>query len=741
MGFSAGNSNKMTVAATGVTIPTLSSTTATVTTLNPTHVYGSSGTASAPAYSFNGDSNTGIYRLGNDSFGFSSSGSNKMTVNTSGVTIPTLSSITTTVTTLNPTYIRGVNGTASTPIYSFSVDPNTGMYRVGADSIGISAGGGNRMTVASTGVTISTTLDIDNTINDGNNSVGTNGQILSSTGTGVAWIDPAGGGDTDWTVSGNDMYATASGNVGIGTTTPTLFKLQLTGHIGPTTDDIYDLGDSTHRWQDLYLGPQTLHIGSTATDEGTIGYDTTNNILNFGTDSTTNGDIAFNGDDLFIDKSTGRVGIGTTTPGAKLEISSDNVTEERISGTNAQLQLSDTDDGDSYWIHNNEGRMYFLWNGGSGSTWTTDRPLTIKGANVGVGLIDPTYRLQLPNTASAAGQGRANAWTTYSDTRVKTNQQPLNYGLDDLLQLQPKQYIHNSSHWDDNGNLILDGGSQSLGFIAQELYNTIPEAVNKPQDESKELWGIDYDKLIPLTVKAIQQQNTLITTNTNEITTNNTVLDTTATSLNQLQSLTQQQFSNITQQIDDLTTQADANELATQAIPDIKTDIEDLQDSLSILTNIDTRVLALNVDKLMFVSNDNILQQSKMIEDENGEMIEEINDVTTLTLNGLLNTKKIITEELETNVLTINDNVTIEDEDGEDVNASSVGTATIPMGETEVEVVTESLKDGGRVFVTPVSDMENNSFHVEKDYDDNLFKIIIEKVSEIDMSFDWFIVN
>ncbi len=88
----------------------------------------------------------------------------------------------------------------------------------------------------------------------------------------------------------------------------------------PSSDDSLDLGTTGSRWQDLYLGPQTLHIGSSLTDEGLIGYNTTNNILTIDTDATTAGDIAFNTDDLFIDTSSSRVGIGDTTPDATLDV-------------------------------------------------------------------------------------------------------------------------------------------------------------------------------------------------------------------------------------------------------------------------------------------------------------------------------------------------------------------------------------------------------------------------------------
>ena len=94
---------------------------------------------------------------------------------------------------------------------------------------------------------------------------------------------------------------------------------EFTDTILPDTDDAYDLGSTSLRWQDLYLGPQSLHIGTSATDEGVISYNTTTNILGIATDGTTAGDIAFNTDDLYIDTSASSVGIGTDTPSYQYE--------------------------------------------------------------------------------------------------------------------------------------------------------------------------------------------------------------------------------------------------------------------------------------------------------------------------------------------------------------------------------------------------------------------------------------
>jgi hypothetical protein len=47
-------------------------------------------------------------------------------------------------------------------------------------------------------------------------------------------------------------------------------------------------------------------------------------------------------------------------------------------------------------------------------------------------------------------------------------------------------------------------------LIAQEVFQVIPEAVNVPMDESVELWSMDYEKLIPVLIRAVQEQQEVI---------------------------------------------------------------------------------------------------------------------------------------------------------------------------------------------------------------------------------------
>jgi hypothetical protein len=129
--------------------------------------------------------------------------------------------------------------------------------------------------------------------------------------------------------------------------------------------------------------------------------------------------------------------------------------------------------------------------------------------NVGIGVVAPFYRLELPNLASPDGQGLANAWVTYSDARVKSQLKPIE-GLSVVMKLNPLSYKHHDAEKTANGLLIKDSGTASFGFIAQELYKVLPEIVYKPLDDKNNLWSVDYDKLIPFLTKAIQEQQAII---------------------------------------------------------------------------------------------------------------------------------------------------------------------------------------------------------------------------------------
>ncbi len=82
------------------------------------------------------------------------------------------------------------DGTAAAPSHSFDSDPNTGMYRIGADTLGLATGGSERLRIDSTGqvgigVTPTVALDVNGSakykfLDSGAGSLGEQGIVLTS---------------------------------------------------------------------------------------------------------------------------------------------------------------------------------------------------------------------------------------------------------------------------------------------------------------------------------------------------------------------------------------------------------------------------------------------------------------------------------------------------------------------------------------------------------------------------------
>ena len=97
------------------------------------------------------------------------------------------------------------------------------------------------------------------------------------------------------------------------------------------------------------------------------------------------------------------------------------------------------------------------------------------------------------------------AYNTTSDERLKSNIEDSEPALDKLMQVQVRQF-----DWTE-GNL-----HQDYGFIAQELEPVLSGVVTKSKTE-EDFWQLDYARLTPHLVKAIQEQQALIQTLTERI--------------------------------------------------------------------------------------------------------------------------------------------------------------------------------------------------------------------------------
>ena len=123
---------------------------------------------------------------------------------------------------------------------------------------------------------------------------------------------------------------------------------------------------------------------------------------------------------------------------------------------------------------------------------------------------DPSQRVNIAfqdNGATRRGYiSNSNASTSYvttSDYRLKEVLEPLPNGLDRLKELNPVKF-----KWTDSGTI-------QEGFIAHEVDEIFTDAVSGEKDALDEdgkfdLQAMDYGRITPLLVKAIQEQQTII---------------------------------------------------------------------------------------------------------------------------------------------------------------------------------------------------------------------------------------
>lgn len=87
-----------------------------------------------------------------------------------------------------------------------------------------------------------------------------------------------------------------------------------------------------------------------------------------------------------------------------------------------------------------------------------------------------------------------------SDRRLKRNIETLEYGIAEILKINPVQY-----QWKNKE----DKPHKSLGVIAQEIQEIIPNVVQIGDDNNQTL-SVSYTELIPVLIKAIQEQQEII---------------------------------------------------------------------------------------------------------------------------------------------------------------------------------------------------------------------------------------
>ena len=155
-------------------------------------------------------------------------------------------------------------------------------------------------------------------------------------------------------------------------------------------------------------------------------------------------------ENIYINPSGGKVGIGTSSPTGRLTIKTEDTGLGLQRGTDTWW-ISPVQNGDIQFWRNNNFLAYVSWaNGGE--------------------------------------------WIALSDRNFKENIIPMESMLGKIRLLRPSSYtmIHDETHRPD------------IGFIAQEVNEVLPEVVSFADDQ----YGINYDQLTVVAIKGIQEQST-----------------------------------------------------------------------------------------------------------------------------------------------------------------------------------------------------------------------------------------
>jgi hypothetical protein len=401
-------------------------------------------------------------------------------------------------------------GTASLPVITTTGDVNTGIFFPAADTIAFSEGGAEAMRINSSGnVGIGTSspayrLSVAGVANTGiasfggnnnGNLPGTDGDsvlvIGANFGAGFAEVDyfhnnstfknTSGGhrflqrtgastsADLMWlrenlaTFSTGDterMRIDSSGNVGIGTASPNSAGVSLACTLNASnasTGGIFELNGAGTRYGYLFANASNTVLSSVQSLP-----------LLFSTNNT---------ERMRID-SSGNLLVGTTdngqSSGAGVKIFPNSWSTTGISIVNAANTNSDL----AYRLYSTGAGAYRFYVGYGGTVYATNTTIS-----------------------------------SLSDQRHKENIRDLDVGLDKIMALKPRLYDWKEGKGADIKN--------ARGFIAQEFETVFPDLIDEwldPAPEGEEPYKSVRADLIPVLVKAIQEQQALITTLTDRIT-------------------------------------------------------------------------------------------------------------------------------------------------------------------------------------------------------------------------------
>ena len=314
---------------------------------------------------------------------------------------------------------------------------------------------------------------------------------------------------------------TLSGDVtGSGTTAITATVVDDShNHIISNVDNLQDsLNNKTNTDFSNVSGTLPVTNGGTgATSLSGAGIVTGTGTTNYITKFTSSSAV---GNSVIYDNGT-NLGIGTTSPGGKIHIAGDGGSSDLIrlqhigTGGNGYFDISATSTRASLNANYSSTAIPMVF-----STGAAERMRITSTGNVGIGTTIPSVQLEL--STDGAKKLTTTTWQTGSDIRIKKNIVPYTKGLSEILQLEPIEY-------ELNGKANTIDGAKGVGLIAQEVQEVLPQAVSfAPFDREwngeeyvsksgEDYLTVQYEKVVPLLVEAIKEQQKQIDTLTKRI--------------------------------------------------------------------------------------------------------------------------------------------------------------------------------------------------------------------------------
>lgn len=391
---------------------------------------------------------------------------------------------------------------------------------------------GAKLADALTVVTSVTTPLIDAAVVDGENfkingGQGTDGQVLTSTGSGVAWEDGGGGGVTfkdggaNFTNSlmvGEDSTGTlssANNNTGVG---KGIFAALTTGNSNAILGTNV-LSSATTAERNVGIGHNALNDATTAHNNVCIGYEAGGSLTVFGannniaigtealstlTDRADNIAIGYRAvgmNDAAVISQVTAVGVlalsdvafggyGNTVLGYRAGVACTGALHNTLLGREAGQNITSGDN-----------NICVGYNAVPSGTGTSEIVIGVSATGKG-----NTTGFIHPNGGGMYQGNNSSSWSTVSDRRIKKNIEDNNVGLDAIDKIRVRNFEYRTEDeivdFDNPKAAVVEKKGIQLGVIAQEIEEIFPDVV---KTEDTGVKSVNPDNLTWYLINAVQE--------------------------------------------------------------------------------------------------------------------------------------------------------------------------------------------------------------------------------------------